>query len=69
MKTSLGRKIFAALLLLAAVAPVGAASLDADLLNIQQTWARINYSTEQCRAIPSARRALAGIKAYASAAV
>jgi tetratricopeptide (TPR) repeat protein len=45
MKTSLGRKIFAALLLLAAVAPVGAASLDADLLNIQQTWARINYST------------------------
>ena len=45
MKTSLGRKLLAVLLLLATVAPVGAASLDEGLLDIQQTWARINYST------------------------
>ncbi len=45
MNMSLGRKFFAALLLVAAVAPVGAASFDTDLLDIQQTWARINYST------------------------
>ena len=45
MKTILGRKLFAALLVLASVAPVGAASLDVDLRDIQQAWARINYST------------------------
>jgi tetratricopeptide (TPR) repeat protein len=44
MKTILGRKFFAALLVLASVAPVGAASLDVDLRDIQQAWARINYS-------------------------
>jgi tetratricopeptide (TPR) repeat protein len=44
MKTILGRKLFAALLVLASVAPVGAASLDVDLRDIQQAWARINYS-------------------------
>ncbi len=45
MKTILGRKLFAALLVLASVAPIGAASLDVDLRDIQQAWARINYST------------------------
>ena len=45
MKTILGRKLFAALLVLASVAPVGAASLDVDLRDIQKAWARINYST------------------------
>jgi len=44
MKTILGRKLFAALLVLASVAPVGAASLDVDLRDIQKAWARINYS-------------------------
>lgn len=45
MKTVLRRKLFAALLLLASAAPISAASLDAELLDIQQAWARINYST------------------------
>ena len=44
MKTILGRKLFAALLVLASVAPVGAASIDVDLRDIQKAWARINYS-------------------------
>lgn len=44
MKTFFGHKFLAALLLLASVASVHAASLDAELLDIQQTWARINYS-------------------------
>jgi hypothetical protein len=45
MKAVLRRKLFAALLLLASAAPISAASLDAELLDIQQAWARINYST------------------------
>ena len=44
MKTFFGYKFLTALLLLASAASVHAASLDADLLDIQQTWARINYS-------------------------
>lgn len=44
MKTFFGHKFLAVLLLLASVASVHAASLDAELLDIQQTWARINYS-------------------------
>lgn len=44
MKAVLRRKLFAALLLLASAAPISAASLDAELLDIQQAWARINYS-------------------------
>jgi len=50
MRTFLGYKFFAVLMLIASAASVRAASLDADLLDIQQAWARINYSpasTEQ----------------------
>ena len=50
MRTFLGYKVFAVLMLMVSAASVRAASLDVDLLDIQQAWARINYSqasTEQ----------------------
>lgn len=44
MRTFLGYKVFAVLMLMVSAASVRAASLDADLLDIQQAWTRINYS-------------------------
>lgn len=44
MTTFLARGLLAAVLMLLSVIPAHAASLDTDLLEIQQIWARINYS-------------------------
>jgi hypothetical protein len=45
MTTVVRRKLLAVMLVLVSIGSVYAASLDADLLEVQQTWARINYST------------------------
>lgn len=46
MKIFIRTRVLATLLALAAAVPSHAAAFDAELLEIQQTWARINYSGE-----------------------
>ena len=45
MRNSLRSKLLASILFLASVGSVSAAAPEAELLEIQQSWARINYST------------------------
>lgn len=59
MMTFLGRGFVAAALMLLLAIPAHAVSLEADLLEIQQTWARINYSMTSAEEKTTAFAALA----------